>query len=265
MKFNKRIFLSAVAALLVVTTFLGSATYASNNIPEGSSVESIQKFNDYIASLPTDYAQIILDDEELVYSMKLDSYWEEPQENSPSSLRFRPVFPLDEYPAGSYFTYNGNVCTCHSSYANHCSYNRNYSTVRCCNTVNHSLGNCKVYTNTGSIQCKGFADYVYHHTTGHDIGSSYVINTDDYSSIGDDETGAALMKTFLKGLKDGSNVRVSVRGKSYNHSFIVSDIRENGIYLYDANRTDLCKVDYKFKTWEQLAGMYDGVVCAWKL
>lgn len=97
MKTSKKIFLSAISALLIATSIFGSATYASGEIPEGSSPESIRKFNEYIASLPEENAQLILEDQEMVANMKLDSYWAEPDEkysvNSGAGSSF-PCFPI---------------------------------------------------------------------------------------------------------------------------------------------------------------------------
>lgn len=105
MKITKKIFLSTISALLIATTVFGFAAYASEEIPEGSSLESIRKFNEYIASLPEENAQLILEDQEMVANMKLDSYWEEPDENA-LDVRLQLVFPIDDYPAGKYFTQN---------------------------------------------------------------------------------------------------------------------------------------------------------------
>ena len=114
MKTPKKILLSSISALLIATTIFGSATYASEEIPEGSSLESIRKFNEYVASLPEECAQSLLEDEELVINMKLDSYWIEPDENAASAQGLVRIFPVSQYPAGSYFTVNGKACTCHT-------------------------------------------------------------------------------------------------------------------------------------------------------
>lgn len=99
--------------------------------------------------------------------------------------------------------------------------------------------------------------------TGHNIGSSYTISTTGYSSISNNTAGANLMKAFFEDLANGTNVRVSVRNATYNHSIIVCNASSTGIYLYDANRVGTCKVGYQFKSWTQLASMYDGIVNAW--
>lgn len=261
---NKKLIFAFVSALLIATTVLAPIAYASNpyNNVWKSSPESIQKFNEYIASLPEDEAALILADEELVFNMKLDSYWNI-ETVSTNSVRAVSL-PLSGSPAGSYYSYNGSACDCHS----HCTYSipsNAYSSYRCYYSYSgvKKSGNCIRYNPTGSIQCKGFADYVYHSYTGHDVGNSYTVSTSGYSSISNDTTGADLMETFFTSLSEGSNVRLSVRGKTYNHSIIVCDISSSGIYLYDANRVGNCKIGYQFKSWSQLASMYSGIVKAW--
>lgn len=259
---NRKMFFSLIAALLIVTTAFAPAVYAANpfNNVWKSSPESIQKFNEYIASLPEEEAALILADEELVFNMKLDSYWLEPS----STARAQSVvsLPLTSYPAGSFYSATGVACTCHSD---RCTYSvpSGASTTNCYITSRNRSGDCIRYEATGSIQCKGFADYVYYEYTGHNIGSSYTISTTGYSSISNSTAGANLMKAFFEDLDDGSNVRVSVRNKTYNHSIIVCNASSTGIYLYDANRVGTCKVGYQVKTWSQLANMYEGIVKAW--
>lgn len=259
---NRKIIFSFVAALLIVTIAFAPTVYAANpfNNVWKSSPDSVRKFNEHIASLPEDEATLILADEELVFNMKLDSYWSEPS----STVRAQSVvsLPLTSYPAGSFYSATGVACTCHSY---RCTYSvpSGASITKCYITSRNRSGDCIRYAATGSIQCKGFADYVYYEYTGHNIGSSYTISTTGYSSISNDTAGANLMKAFFEDLDDGSNVRVSVRNKTYNHSIIVCNASSTGIYLYDANRVGTCKVGYQFKTWSQLASMYDGIVKAW--
>ena len=259
---NRKMFFSLIAALLIATTAFAPAVYAANpfNNVWKSSPESIQKFNEYIASLSEEEASLILADEELVFNMKLDSYWET---NNVSTNSVRAVsLPLSNYTAGKFYSSTGKACTCHS-YS--CTYSipSGASSTKCYITSKSKSGDCIRYAATGSIQCKAFADYVYHEYTGHDIGSSYTISTTGYSSISNDTAGANLMKAFFEDLDDGSNVRVSVRNKTYNHSIIVCKASSTGIYLYDANRVGTCKVGYQYKSWSQLASMYDGIVKAW--
>lgn len=257
---NKKFIFSFISTLLIVTTVFAPVAYASNpyNNVWKSSPASVQKFNEYIASLPEENARLILEDDELVFTMKLDSYWE-PSNVSTNSVRSSSL-PLAGYPAGSFYSTTGTSCDCHNT----CGYAvPSGASPYICYRPGVGSGKCIRYKPTGSIQCKGFADYVYYEYTGHNIGSSYTISTTGYSSISNDTAGANLMKAFFEDLDDGSNVRVSVRNKTYNHSIIVCNASSTGIYLYDANRVGTCKVGYQYKSWSQLASMYDGIVKAW--
>lgn len=94
---SRKMFFSLIAALLIVTTAFAPAVYAANpfNNVWKSSPESVQKFNEYISSLPEEEAALILADEELVFNMKLDSYWET---NNVSTNSVRAVsLPLSDY------------------------------------------------------------------------------------------------------------------------------------------------------------------------
>ena len=100
---NKKFILSLVSALLIVTTVFAPVAYASdpyNNVWK-SSPESIQKFNEYISSLSEEEAALILADEELVFNMKLDSYWE--TENVSTNSVRSVSLPLSEYAAKSFY------------------------------------------------------------------------------------------------------------------------------------------------------------------
>lgn len=271
MKISKKILFSIISTLLIVTALFGYVTYASNDIPEGSSPASIQKFNEFIATLPEGQAQAILDDEELVRSMKMDYYWEESAVNSTSVRSLTSILPTEEYPANSYFTINGSACTCHTN-PPRCTYslpnNPTYHD-RCYNATAGTYGNCKRYANTVSIQCMAFADYTYCQYTGHDKGNSYKVDVGDYSNVTSDAVRAAMMKNTLKALPNGSNVRFVGKPGFSNHSIIVvqpdtaSSNFDKGIYLYDANRIGKCKVGFEFKTWSDLASIYKSISLAW--
>ncbi len=171
--------------------------------------------------------------------------------------------PLSNYGNGTYYTNSGSACTCHSAPCTYSVPNGGVATL-CYITSTKKSGNCKRYTGTGAIQCKGFADYVFKQYTGSDVSSSSLVSGCP-SSITNDSTGQTKIKDFLSKLTVGSNVRVSVRNATYNHSFIITDITDTGIILYDCNATSsACKVRTATRTWEQLASAYKGVVSAWK-
>lgn len=260
---NKKIIFSFISTLLIVTTVFAPVAYASNpyNNVWKSSPASVQKFNEYIASLPEENARLILEDDELVFTMKLDSYWE-PGNVSTNSVRSTSL-PLASYPAGNFYSTTGSSCDCHDT----CDYPvPSGASPYICYRPGVGSGKCIRYKPTGSIQCKGFADYVYYEYTGHDIGSSYSVSTTGYTSISNDAAGANKMKTFFQNLPDGSNVRLTGRN-NVRHSVIVNNSNSNGVYIYDANRVDYgdyyCKIGYELLTWSDLASLYKGIYSAW--
>lgn len=124
--------------------------------------ESIDKFNNFIDSLDAEEAELILRDEEPAYSMQLDTCRSEENNNDISPLASRVTLPLSEYPDGGKTYYSASKtggCACHSK----CTYSisAGYSTTRCYIPSERKSGNCVRWAATGSIQCKGFADYVY--------------------------------------------------------------------------------------------------------
>jgi len=223
------------------------------------SKEAVEKMEAYLDTLDVEARQLIAEDQELVQMMQQDFYWA-PQ--APRTTRASVTLPLSGYGDGTYYTYNGSACTCHS----YCTYSipSGGTTTRCYNTNTGSSGNCKRYTGTGSIQCKGFADYVFKQYTGSDVSSTSAVS-DCPSSITNDSAGQTKIKNFLSGLTVGSNIRVKVRNASYNHSFIITKITADGITLYDCNGTSsACKVRVITRTWAQLTSAYSGVVSAWE-
>lgn len=266
MKKRKKIIYTLVSTLLIVSTVFAPVAYASNpyNTIWKSSPSSVQKFNEYIASLPEENARLILDDEELVFMMKLDSYWEDPDE-SVASTNAVVSLPLSSYPAGNYYSFNGNSCTCHTD----CDYVISTGGVsgRCYIASTKKPGNCIRYAPTGSIQCKAFADFVYNKCTGHDVKAAYKLDTSNYTSISNNSAGALKMQEFIEDLPDGSNIRLTGRN-GVRHSIIINDATRRGVYIYDANRVDYssgarCKIGYEFKTWAELASMYKSIYAAW--
>lgn len=154
------------------------------------------------------------------------------------------------------------ACTCHAS----CTYaipdGGNYS--RCYSSAIGGPGNCKRYN--GAIQCKGFADYVYKQYTGKD--TTYDNQLDESYlrfDMPNDTSSRQYMSLFMQSLGIGGNVRVSVRGQNYNHSFILKAVGINGVILYDCNGgSSRCQVRVIQQDWTQLVEKYDGLIAAWK-
>lgn len=231
-----------------------SAQDGESSISQGSSSSSKAKFEEHIASMDPELAQLILQDEELVHMMQQDYYWEpQPMVSSPRYV----YLPLAEYPNGSYYTVNGRACTCNALGCTDV-IKEGGNTNRC--ELYGEPGNCKRYTFTGAIQCKGFADYVYKLYSGKDISSSKEV--DGVANISTSD--GAKFKEYFNALPMGSNVRVQVRGENYKHSFIINAISPAGVSIYDCNSDGKCKVVYKSISWDTLAQKYSAIIKAWK-
>lgn len=134
---------------------------------------------------------------------------------------------LPQYTANTYFTNNSKECTDHGMVngtyvGNPCS-----AGVPC---------NCKEFES--SIQCAGFARYVYTSYHGHSIGtaSKNTIN----KNITSDEA-----KTLIKDLPDGTFIKTKAltdSGSLIDHFMIISTADEDNVLLYHANYGGNCRV-----------------------
>lgn len=226
--------------------------------------ESIAEFNAYIASLDDESAAIILSDSELVRTMKMTTYWH-PDDNCEIATYANCTLPLPEYPAGTYFSYDGKACTCH----NYCTFSipSGYSTERCYNKHTSASGNCIRYDPNGSIQCMGFADYVFKQYNGVNRSSANAVNQ-TLSSV----TSELIEDYANKYLKTGSHLRFDLNqtytgsdGKEYYipHSIIITNVTSDGISYYQANSGGRCLVSTDSKTWDQLESWIHSITNAW--
>lgn len=254
--------LLSVALTLAITFTMSLAITASGQEDLSKHKRTplgIAKFEEYLATLPPEQAANILSDPELVYNMQMEYYWDE---NPVIYSTPRASLPLSNYPSGSYYSFNSKGCTCHKK---GCGYELANATKkdRCFIESTQTSGECIFYKGTNSIQCKGFADYVYKEYHGYDVNDKYAISGCP-GSITNDANGAAKWKDFSQKLKVGSNVRVHVRGEGFSHSFIVMSKSSSGLTIYDANRAaNNCKVSVATFTWAELAKKYDIVSSAW--
>lgn len=223
--------------------------------------ESIQKFNDYMASLPPEIAEIILSDEELIVSMKLDTYWET---NDTEVSSYGSVsLPLSDWPADgkTYFSVDKTTaCSCHNSDDNDCEYlspPSGLSQLRCYS--GNLSGHCRKYKATKSIQCKGFADYVFHSYTGTDCGST---NSEPEKLVASGNFTSAVAKTNFYGIPVGSHIRGKLSSGT-PHSIIVLGTTSTGITYYQANIGGSCKISTATKTWAQFASWFDSITGVW--
>ncbi len=236
--------------------------------------ESIRKFNSYIASLDKETAKLILDDEELVASMKLDTYWMDSYDSVEIQSIQSVTLPLESWPVGSYFTYDRKACTCHNTCSTSCNLSKciinkhsctydipsGFSALRCYNAHTNLSGNCRRYKTTGAIQCKGFADYVFKKYTGNECN--------DYTSIKKGLTSvteASIKKYFTDNkITVGSHLRGKLKSGGTNHSIIITSISSVGISYYQTNVGGCCLVSTGSKKWNELADWFSSISNTWK-
>lgn len=149
----------------------------------------------------------------------------------------RASLPLSSYPSGSYFSKSGKACTHHKSGCN----------------INGSCG-CKSYNN--SIQCMGFANYVFKQYNGVDC---VAFNANGkLTSI-----SASSLKTYFNKLKVGSHFRY-MGTNGIPHSFIVTRITSTGVSVYEANYTsNNCVVGQRTISFTDLAKQVKSVTNSW--
>lgn len=76
-----------------------------------------------------------------------------------------------------------------------------------------------------------------------------------------DGTTANIKKYFTDKITIGSYVRLYLR--SYGHSFIVTDITDTGISVYDCNYVGPCEVDMRNLTWADIKSKFTYIVNAY--
>lgn len=224
--------------------------------------ESIAKFNEYLLTVDQETAALILGDEQLVQSMQMTTYWDESNIEPDAAFSVTATtLPLPSWPSGSYFTFDGKECSCHK----YCTYSKpdeveasKYSRTRCFDTKEGKPGNCRRYVNTGAIQCKGFADYVFKQYNGVDCSNSNAVN-ESLATV-DKENIKAYITSYLS---VGAHLRGRLSNTTIDHSIIITQITDSGISYYHANYGKDCLVSTGTKNWEQLAEMFDWISIAW--
>ena len=143
---------------------------------------------------------------------------------------------LSEYPTGSYFSFDGKPCDHHNT--NTCSY----------------FGGCTCRSyfednETGkSIQCMGFAHYVFYKLFGFVDRAEY--DESKYYSLGEIEKGqmtAANCKNLLINASTGAHIRV------VGHSMIYLSGNNDGFTVLHCNADAKCGISIKYFTWDGFA------------
>lgn len=146
------------------------------------------------------------------------------------------------FPDGSFYTNNGQACTCHSW----CDWNSNC--------------NCRKYDN--SSQCVAFAKYIFYNARGYKWSEGETIYK-NVTNVTAETAKSALRYTYF-----GSYVLVA-NSYGFEHSFAVLDTTDDGIRIYDANSQrprgngevyKPCQVRMKTLTWQEFAEQYKTII-----
>lgn len=159
------------------------------------------------------------------------------------------TLPLADHMPGTFFTRNGQACTCH--YSTDC-------------IANGSACNCMRYYPTGNkdtceidlmgVQCFGFSRLVFYKCFGfidHTMNSSLYYNV---GSLSKSQVNATNVKNLLMKAKPGAHVRLSK-----GHSVSILTMDEDFIVIYHGNAggdgiaSQSCIVSTRRFTWEEFA------------
>ena len=161
------------------------------------------------------------------------------------------TLPLAEHMPGTFFSKNGQACTCHNTSSTYCI---------------QSVGNCNCmrYYPTGykdtceidllSAQCFGFARMIFYKCFGFLDHSS---NQSLYYNVGTLSSGAVTansVKSLLMNAATGAHVRLAA-----GHSVSILDMDEDFIIIYHGNAggdgvtSQPCVISTRRYTWEQFA------------
>lgn len=247
----------AVCVMLAITMLICNSVSAFALDKEISTIGAV-KFEEYMNTLAPDRAAVIRADKELVYTMTRDAYWL-PQK-APMS-RASVSLPLTgNYAPGKFFNRKNpsSQCTCHPDCG--------LPPVNGGCSLGTEAGDCKAYN--GAIQCKGFADFVFHEYAGVDISISNKVSDDLIPSVFvDSAVGRPEMLEFMRPLPKGTNVRLKNRSTQYGpyHSIIILSSSSKDITFYDCNGTNKpCEIRTKTMDWSTFIKTYSGVVDAWE-
>lgn len=152
---------------------------------------------------------------------------------------------LSEYPVGSYFSFDGKPCAHHNT--NTCSY---YGGCNCRSYFEDSETGKTIRLN--SIQCMGFAHYVFYKLFGFVDRSEY--DESKYYSLGKIEKGnftAENCKNLLLNASTGAHIRV------VGHSMIYLSGNNEGLTVLHCNADGKCGISIKYFTWADFAKTFE--------
>ena len=144
------------------------------------------------------------------------------------------TLPTPEYPVGSYFTDNGMGCNDHRTGV--------------CGWDTENYCNCKAFYNgvpLYSVQCYGFARYIYYECFG-EIGATDSKTSTNIGSIPQGSVTEENFKALISKTKPGAHIRVryiKADGVTVStHSLIILDWNDVGFSVLESNVDGRCGV-----------------------
>jgi len=171
------------------------------------------------------------------------------------------VIPFPEYMPGTFFTKNGQACTCHDVSSIDCI--ASGPNCNCVRIVN--IGGTEV--DLLSVQCIGFARYCFYRLFG--FTDTYQ-NTSLFYNAGTlyyGQVNSNSVKDLISSVKPGAHIRFKLANSE--HSVILLSQNNDGFTVYQCNSggngilTESCIVSTKTYTWESFAAYaYRGITFA---
>lgn len=167
--------------------------------------------------------------------------------------------PLSLYqPNNSYFSNSGQSCSQHHMLPD-------YPTC-------HTDGTCGCKSFDNSIQCMGFAKYVFaEYSNMTNFSSYYTTQLSNAEGVEDVKrkmtytfSSAVDAKTAFSELKKGDYVRMRKAGRANDlggngHSFIILSVTSTSVTVYEANFDQECGVSTRVLTYTSLINSYDKI------
>lgn len=185
------------------------------------------------------------DTETMDFIMYDDDFWNYGSDDNAVVPLYDPMLPLVNFPIrgyedGRYFSNAGitTPCTHHNSGCN----------------FNGSCG-CKSFNN--SIQCYGFAQFVYWKRYG-----VYFSEANQIGGLSKSKFSVGEIQNYIRSnLRVGSHIRLHLRNKGdgYYHSIIVTSKSSTGIGVYDANWDNKCGIRMTTWTWDDIFNYFDEI------
>ena len=236
------VLLSSAATVGAETNDFGEQ-HSTRDYTQAPYYNALQEWFDFCNYTENQREKFMNDTETLDWILYSDEYWNNGG-YSFTSLGSVPIekpmltsasFPVAGYEAGTYFSsVRGRPACTHHSY-NNCTFD----------------GKCGCGSFDNSIQCLGFAKFVYWTRTGSSMSANGQLKgLYNWSE-------AEIKKYIVNNLNIGSHIRFHVKGKNFDHSVIVTSISNTQIGVYDANWDNQCGIRMTTMSWADIYKNFD--------